>query len=402
MAEKLSIFDGVNFEEVITKEQYHTYYPRTSHFNLNDEVRIQIQNQDIYTLPSESYIYIEGKFSQGDGTGQCVLTNNAYAFLFDNIRYELNGVEIDRCLKPGITSTMKTYISSNTNESRALEMAGWCPSSEGQPTYSAEQFNACIPLKFLLGFAEDYKKIIMNASQELILTRSKTDDNCYKNKDENGTKKASITIEKIEWHVPHIWVNDETRLALLEALRSNKPIYIPFRKWELHELPSLRTTKTDIWPVKTSTNLEKPRYVIVAFQKNRKDNYRGDAAAFDHCATANIKLYLNSESYPYNQMNLDMGKKQYVIAYHSYTTFQESYYNRPGQPLLDYNTFATIPLYVIDCSKQNESLKSATVDIKLEMESREAFKKDTTAYCLILHDNIVEYAPLTGIVKKIV
>lgn len=403
MLEKLEIFRGLNFDDAIVKEQYHVYYPRTSNFNHNDEVRMSIQHQDIYTLPSESFIYIEGKLTEKNaGTGTCKLTNNAYAFLFEQVRYEINGVEIDRCTKPGISSTMKAYVSYNESDSKLMEMAGWCPFKSDQPTVSLNKFNACIPLKFLLGFAEDYKQIIMNASQEIVLNRSKTDDNCYKNTQADGTKKASIEIEKIEWHVPHITVNDKARLKLLHALRENKSIFIPFRKWELYELPSLRATKNDIWPIKTSTNLEKPRYVIVGFQHKRKDNYLKDSSDFDHSAITNIKLYLNSESYPYTAMNLNMGQKRYAIAYHMYSNFQSSYYGRHNQPLLDYDKFHDCALYLIDCSKQNESVISTSVDIKLEMECQEEFIKDTVVYCLILHDNVVEYQPLTGTVKKII
>ncbi|KAK9754609.1 hypothetical protein QE152_g1139 [Popillia japonica] len=118
--------------------------------------------------------------------------------------HSYNTIAIDRCIKPGITTTMKSYISLNDNESRSLEMSGWCPFADEQPTISnTKKFNVCIPLKFLFGFAEDYNKIIMNVSHELILVRSKTDDNCYKNNAGTGTNKGKITIDKIEWHVPH-------------------------------------------------------------------------------------------------------------------------------------------------------------------------------------------------------
>ena len=94
--ERLDIYKGLKFEETIIKGEFHTYCPRANNFNLNDEIRIPIKNQDIYTVPAASYIYVEGKFKEDeDGTGTCELTNNSYAFLFDQIRYELNGVEVD-------------------------------------------------------------------------------------------------------------------------------------------------------------------------------------------------------------------------------------------------------------------------------------------------------------------
>lgn len=405
MAEQLQIFEGLKFDEVITKQEYHTYYPRVSNFKSNDEIRISIQHQDIYTLPSESYIYIEGTFKpEATGTGTCDLTNNAYMFLFEQIRYELNGVEVDRCTKPGITSTIKAYVSYSDSESKLLEIAGWCPTDRPQPTISAntKKFNACVPLKFLLGFAEDYQKIIINASQELILLRSGSDTNSYRNSDKSGTKSAIFDIEKVEWHVPHIGVNDEVRLKLLKTLNSNKPIYIPFRKWELYELPALRKTKTDIWPIKTSTSLEKPRYAIIAYQTDRKDKLTVDASKFDHMLITNVKLHLNANSYPYDNMNLAIDDKKYAIAYRMYTAFQSSYYRKSSEPILSYERFRDCALYVIDCSKQKEAVKSSIVDVKLEMESLRAFDENTVAYCLIIHDNIVEYTPLTGIVKKII
>ncbi|KAK9702842.1 hypothetical protein QE152_g29691 [Popillia japonica] len=91
-----------------------------------------------------------------------------------------------------------------------------------------------------------------------------------------------IKVAMIRVHVPHVSVNDEIRFKLLDAVQNSKTISIPFRKWDLYELPSLRATTTDIWPIKSSNNLEKPRYVLVAFQKGKKDNYKADASMFDH------------------------------------------------------------------------------------------------------------------------
>lgn len=43
----------------ITNVQYHTYTPYTTSYNNNDEIRIAIQAQDLYVLPSQSYIQID-------------------------------------------------------------------------------------------------------------------------------------------------------------------------------------------------------------------------------------------------------------------------------------------------------------------------------------------------------
>ena len=56
---------------------------------------------------------------------------------------------------------------------------------------------------------------------------------------------------------------------------------------------------------------------------------------------------------------------------------------------------------MIDCSKQNESLKSAPVVIRLEFEAKDNFPTGTSAYCLILHDRIVQYSPVSGEEQKL-
>jgi len=86
-----------------------------------------------------------------------------------------------------------------------------------------------------------------------------------------------------------------------------------------------------------------------------------------------------------------------------YTNFQSEYYGKEAEPTLNKTDFIQkIPLFVIDCSKQNESLKNAPVDVRLELEARENFPANTAAYCMILHDRIVEYNSVSGDVKKVV
>ena len=85
-----------------------------------------------------------------------------------------------------------------------------------------------------------------------------------------------------------------------------------------------------------------------------------------------------------------------------YANFQNSYYGKEAEPILSKENFIKyVPLILLDCSKRNESLKNAPVDVRLEFEVKDNFPGITTAYCLIIHDRIVEYNPLSGDVRKI-
>ena len=83
-----------------------------------------------------------------------------------------------------------------------------------------------------------------------------------------------------------------------------------------------------------------------------------------------------------------------------YAKFDQSYYGH-GEPLLNAIEFLQhAPITVIDCSRQNESLKSATVDVRIDFECKENVPANTSAVCLIIHDRIVEYSPLTNVVRQ--
>lgn len=157
-------------DEIIIRKQYYSYSPFTTSFENNDEVRIGIQSQDLYVLPSESYILMEFEVSRKPGAEHTaavgVWTSNYATFLFSEIRYELNGVEIDRTKNVGITSNVKMFAAitcprkttmMNINNASALIMK----------TYSI-----VLPLNQVLGFCDDYRKIILNIPTNVRLIHS--------------------------------------------------------------------------------------------------------------------------------------------------------------------------------------------------------------------------------------
>lgn len=52
----LDVKSSVIHQDDIIHQQYHTYSPYSMTFNNNDEIRITIQSQDLYVLPSDSYL----------------------------------------------------------------------------------------------------------------------------------------------------------------------------------------------------------------------------------------------------------------------------------------------------------------------------------------------------------
>lgn len=399
-SEKLEVFDEPVFDHSLVSLHEHTYKPYGSPLYRNsDEVRIPVHFQDLILDISDSYIYIEGKFTPTDVTKSCNLANNALAFLFDEIRYEMGSEQVAVVRKPGISTTLKIMTSFGKTQSHYLLTSGWGLTVTNQDILdsSSHVFSGKLPLKYLMGFAEDYTKGILNVKQELILIIARSYKNCY-----IGEVDAQIEINKIEWKIRHIIPEDRQKLKLMTRLSrgtANSHIKVAYRTWDLYELPALRDTSSDIWAIKTSTSLERPRYIIIGFQSSdNSDNREKDSTEFIHAEISSIRLYLNSAVFPYERWNLDFSKKLYASAYYAYENFQNSYYGKEiNDPMLSIGEFLKNPLFVIDCCHQSDAVKSSTVDIKLEFETRKnKFPKNTKVYALILHDSCITYNALDG------
>lgn len=393
----LAIDSAAEYNDVISGMEYHSHRPyASSTYNNNDEIRIPINQNDVITAPFESQIHIKGKVSGTKATGEpatVALVNNAVAFLFDDIRYEIAASEVDRTRNVGITSTLKNLLSLRKSEKNKLGNAGWL--GAGETKNVSTDFTLCVPLKMFMGFFEDYRRIVVNVKQELILLRSSSDLNAIYSDDATEIK---LEITSIHWRVPHLTVTDAYKLKILKMIERDSPVHVPFRSWEVYEFPTLPQTKQLSWTVKTANQLEKPRYVILAFQTDRKNQIKKDAALFDKCNITNVKLYLNSLYFPYDNLHGDVS-----TMYDMYTRFQQSYYMRDSSPTLNLDKFTNkAPIFVIDCSKQNDSIKSGPVDVRLEIEASVNIPANTTAYCLILHDSHIVYNLLSGTVKKLV
>ncbi|XP_049946627.1 uncharacterized protein LOC126440397 [Schistocerca serialis cubense] len=402
----LNVREKILVDDSVTRLQYHKYKPfGQPAFAQNDSISIVIQNENTYLLPSESLLYIEGRLVNAEGKGKATdieLTKNCALHLFSEIQYRLNNQIIDHVRNPGIAALMKGYASFTPGEANLLQNAGWGTRSELKELVDNDgRFNFCIPLKMILGFAEDYQKIILNARHELVLIRSRQDINCIVS--ETADTKSKIVLENMHWEMPHVQVSEKQQISLWNILKNDISLRLAFRHWDLIEsiAPEINSWT---WQIKFNTALETARYVILAFQSNR-NSITADSSVFDKINISDLKVYLNSSKFPEENFAVDFDTKNTAQAFEMYANFQSLYYGdsgvrRRGNPLMNRTEFQNCPIFFIDCSHQDETLKSSIVDMKIEIETKKAFAKNTIAYCLVIHDSVIEMTPSSNQVAK--
>ncbi|XP_050500844.1 uncharacterized protein LOC126880822 [Diabrotica virgifera virgifera] len=213
--------------------------------------------------------------------------------------------------------------------------------------------------------------------QELVLIREKDDIDAIIATDE--TEKPKIEINKLYWNVPHILPNNSEQLRLNKIVRSNTELPIKFRSWELIEYPTLNNSTRHTWPVNTTTKLESPRHIVVAFHDGRKGKMLKDM-----------------------NLNLDYDSNRFATLYEMFANFQESYYHlQTNQPIFNPEEFKNnTPIVHTDCSRQKEIIQSGSVVLRIEFETSKSVGNNVSAYCLILHEKEFSYNPLTKIVRQ--
>lgn len=395
----------------IIKKDFYTYTPYTNFFGESEEIRVAIQNHDSYLLPCESYIYMqlnvktENHVETTPEKDRVKFIHNFPSFLFSDACYELNGVEIDRIKNVGVTSTMKlAAASSKSNTIGYYQFNKIFAEKDAESKHETVVYDVLVPLSIWFGFCDDFRKTIVHCRHELILKREGNNLNCVRGGSADpGKASVKIEITKLEWMMPHITLADKIKLDMKNYLSKNKNLAIQHRSWDMYEYPELPQTTSHVWSVKTVSHVNKPRFVLVGFHHNKKGKKIEDSSKFNSMHITNLRLYLNSQVYPYNMHDVDISGGKFAELYNAYANIQSSYYTGGEDQNLfaiDYKDFQTNTLFAFDTSRSDETVKNGSVDIRIELNASENMLPNTTAYCLIIYENEFTYSPLDGIVSR--
>ena len=391
-------------DTTIVRREFHAYSPVVNSLEPNDEIRIAQNFADVFTFPSSSYLHIELMLDDSSDMNDITASNNYPCFLFDEVRLELYGITIAEARSVGLLSTVKLLSTMDASEHLTSESWGW--KLDGYKLAKNSNVDICLPLRHLLNIFNDFQKIMVNAKLELILNRSKNDTNGYTIAAAQAAKKIKFKIKKLTWNLEHIYLSDTEKMKVLKSIDRGDFYPIQYRHWDFFSAPMISATTEQSLTLKTTLSLEKPRFVIVFFQIDRKGNAAKDTTKFDNANIRNIRLFLNDQYYPYKAEDYSFAadaKTKTAVLYHNFIEFRKAYAQNPEiSHFLTRKSFLDdYPMFVINCEHQNDNIKSS-VDVKLEFEASENFAEKTTAYVIIIHEKHFTYNALTNTVNRII
>lgn len=396
--EILNVLEPVREDESLIGYDYRSYYPyNASQLGNSDEIRIPCHNST-YTHLSESCLYVEGSLTDiaPETLMRIKLSKCFPLFLFSEARLELNGHVIDYVRSPGIVTCIKNYCLTSEQEKGSCSEFFWIEPVEFAKIMT--KFSCCIPLRHIFGSCLDYKKIIMFSKLELVLVRSRNDLDCFA--ESTASAKASIKLSKVSWRIPHVDVSDVIKLQFNKILENGRELTMNFRAVEYFEHPNLGTDLQHTWQIKTSAGLERPLYVVLGLQTDRREKMGQDSSKFDHCNLRDAKLFLNSYQFPYESLDLDFENDQFSSAYRLFTNFRKSYFGEGHSYVTTSQFKKDCPLIVFDASRMPSDIKATTIDVRLELLFRKNLPQNTSAHLLIFYDKSITYSPFSGLVLR--
>jgi len=403
-------------DESIQEYEYHEYEPQArTNLNSAGEIVVNIELQDLFTHPCESYLVFDGRLTKNDGTAYAnadvvALTNNGIMYLFSNISYRLSNQEIESVHHPGQATTMLGLLKYSDDFSKAqglnqlwqkdtsttaaiADNAGFKTRQSYliQSPTAKGTFSFRIPLKHIFGFCEDYDRIVYGLKQTLTLVRKSDDDAIFR---AAAVDAGKVTLEKISWFVPHVLPADVEKFPLYKNIESKVSLPVAYRTRQCDTITVPETTVFS-WRLGVKNAPEKPRWIIVGFQTEKSGDQTKNPAVFDHVNVKNMYVMLNSTRYPAVDYNIAFANQQFSRAYGDASMFGVKYFGmdelitRSNISPVDYKTL--YPLFVFDVSKQSEKLKTSVVDVQVRAVFDDAVPAGTQAYAVVLSDKLLTF-----------
>ena len=394
--------------------------------NLNSfgsDIRLTIQNQDIFMHPSKSFLIIEGQLVRNvDGNeyaaGDLItLTNNGIMHLFKCIQYDLSGHVTEKLNFPGQATTMLGLLKypDDFSKSKGLNQLWYKDTTVNANNnnagfsirrsyiivnaYPRGTFSFKIPLKHIFGFCEDYVKVVYGFQHNLTLTRNNDNEAIFKTDNVVGGVDAvvdgKVILSKIAWFMPHAEPAVKDEMELYKIIERKEKIPVGYRMIQCDNAQIPQNSTTFIWRLSVKSSPEIPRFIIVGFQTNKRENQKTNPSLFDNVNVSIMFVTLNAMKYPAVDYNISFDRQQFSRVYGDVADFRSKFFNMDelvSSPNINPSDYRTLyPLFLYDVSKQSEKLKYSTTDIHIRMNFNVGIPANTEAYAVIISDRLINF-----------
>lgn len=281
----------------------------------------------------------------------------------------------------------------------------------------AGSFSFRIPLEHLFNFCENYDKVMYNCKHELQLNRQSDDYAIFKSVFLNT--KGKIQLNSMRWFMPKITPSDQYKAMLYQHIKSGVEVDLAFMNKKIDIYDQLNGANRYSVTLNYAAGIEKPRYIIAAFQTIDKSATVSIDAEYSDPQNVNhsifngtyvgrlgpsrniamidvnfVNVYINGTNYQLMDYNNNFNENRIGRWYNEYKKFRTSYANDFSEnDMVSYEDFKNIyRLYVFDISKQSECFNIGIANVRLDFHFNTTVPDVTNGqvdlYCVSFFDRI--------------
>lgn len=409
--------DTMGIDTSLVEYEFKRIHTESRDINGGGPIDFDILNENAFTVPSDSYLLVEGRLTKNDGTAyadgdEVALVKEGILHLFRQIRYQINDKDVESIFYPGVCQNMLSYLLEDEGYDKSTSLIHCGVKDDHANASTANNsgfarrkvflldantkgtFSFMIPLRRLFGFFRDYNKVVFGTTQRLTLTHKGTSNDAIFR---DGGDVGRVNLTNIYWIVPHAVGTDEVNLALLNRIRSKRQIDIAYRGITCTRNEVQRDT-TFMWRLGARQAPEVPRYVLIAFQTNRENNQERNSSIFDHISLTKLRVMVNEKQYPSIEYTANFNEHQFSRIYMDAMNFKGKFFNvestekeitsAPGISPIYYKEL--FPVFVVDVSKQMEKVKHTLSEVTIHAEFGAAVPANTRAFCTLISDRFIK------------
>ena len=253
-------------------------------------------------------------------------------------------------------------------------------------------FSLRVPLKLIFGFCDDYDKVVYGFKHQFTLVRKGDNDAIFRAAAADAGK---IVLTKRSWYMPHMTPNLQEKLALYKTIESKSSLPVGYRMIQCDSIP-VPQTRNFTWQLSVKSALEKPRWIIVAFQTDKSGNQEHNPSIFNHCNLINMFVMLNSRRYPQiDYIDTNFTEQKFSRLFGDAAAFRKKFYNAEhlfGSPNItpaDYKEL--FPIFVFYVSEQSDKFKNSVTDIQIKAQFSENVAANTEAFAVVISDKSLNF-----------
>ena len=354
-AEDFQLIDNEKIDDSIIKRDFMKIYHQSG-ANVdaeNSQIKFYFGENYNFIQVGNSYLEFDIRIRKANGDpfniglapgGDTIrLVNNAIAYTIHDARISTSaGVEIEQNKYVGPISTimrlvtqkdgdLSTYFDTidenedeiNNSSLKKILIDNYTEAHRGL-------LRGHLPLEFIFGCAQSFKKITKGLGFELDLrTSNRKQDILYTTLGDND---VNVTISSISLFVPQMIPSPETQVIFNEAI--SKTFSLSYESWTTYRKPvdTARQFQVDI---SSESNVNSPLYLIAAHQKTQRpdpanpanilSNNRFKNAIFDHVDVRNYYSEIDGIRYPKNPVMVNFEENNYLEQYKELKLFYKEY-----------------------------------------------------------------------------